>query len=246
MITETSARIRKQQSLEQGIRAEYLLSSEFQVVAQTLTGLSDPTFYEMKAPFFFGPKSMCAGTICPRDLKKGSSFVDSLPKCHRGRATHFLSWTWAYKYSLVRSALSRWIITDDLTDTPIDLFMCFFVNNQYRILSSTADSYGSDDLDTVFEGNLRRIGNVVALLDSFDEPYYLTRIWTIFEQFTAVRLGITVRVIMPEDSREQLIEQFERGRDGILRVKASLSKVDSKSAKAMIAQDEVKVKQAIE
>ena len=54
-------------------------------------------------------------------------------------------------------------------------------------------SAGSDDLETVFEGNLRRIGRMVAILDTWDRPLYLSRIWTVYEQFVASTLQIQAR-----------------------------------------------------
>ena len=52
---------------------------------------------------------------------------------------------------------------------------------------------GSSDLDTVFENNLRRIGRMVAILDTWEQPVYLTRIWTVYEQFVASTLEIEAR-----------------------------------------------------
>merc|ERR1711939_1252311 len=99
--------------------------------------------------------------------------------------------------------------------------MCFFTNNQYRILVEGATS-GSTNLEVVFERNLLRIGRMVALLDHWEDPVYLKRIWTIFEQFTAVKVGIQVDMIFPPESRVALIEQIYRGEDGIRRVKGCL------------------------
>ena len=54
-------------------------------------------------------------------------------------------------------------------------------------------STGSDNLETVFKGNLRRIGRMVAVLDTWDRPLYLSRIWTVYEQFVASTLQIQAR-----------------------------------------------------
>ena len=48
-------------------------------------------------------------------------------------------------------------------------FMCFFVNNQHRIIVEESVA-GSDNLEEVFESNLRRIGRMVAILDTWEEP----------------------------------------------------------------------------
>ena len=72
---------------------------------------------------------------------------------------------------------------------PCYFFMCFFVNNQYRILIEESSS-GSDNLEEVFETNLKRIGKMVAILDTWDQPVYLTRVWTVYEQFVASTIQI--------------------------------------------------------
>lgn len=93
----------------------------------------------------------------------------------------------------------------------------------------------------VFESNLLRIGRMVALLDDWDAPQYLTRIWTIFEQFTAIKLNIPVQMIMPADSNASLNVQINRGEAGIIAIKKSLSSIDSAKAEASRPSDREKV-----
>ena len=69
--------------------------------------------------------------------------------------------------------------------------MCFFANNQYRIIVEGSKA-GSDNLEDVFEKNLKRIGRMVAILDTWDQPVYLSRVWTVYEQFVASTLQIQV------------------------------------------------------
>ena len=83
--------------------------------------------------------------------------------------------------------------------TPRFFFMCFFVNNQHRILLEKCTT-GSADLESIFECNLKRIGRVVAVLDTWNQPLYLGRVWTMYEQFVASTLQIPVCFVMPEDS----------------------------------------------
>ena len=75
---------------------------------------------------------------------------------------------------------------------PCYFYVCFFVNNQFRILLEQTAA-GSDNLEAVFKDNLKRIGKMVAILDTWDRPVYLTRIWTVFEQFVASTIQIEAR-----------------------------------------------------
>ena len=51
---------------------------------------------------------------------------------------------------------------------------------------------------------------MIAVLDSLLDPVYITRVWTIFEQFTAQELGITVHIVMPPEQEAELERAVER------------------------------------
>jgi len=222
----------------------YLLSSEFLALAQDRSGKEDPTFYDLKDAFFFGGRALGAACLCPRDGKPGCALVDTISHKHRGRCTHFLSWTWGYKLSIIRDALGHWhdVSGEDCAEE-VFLFMCFFVNNQYRILHG--EKTGAEDLEEVFEKNLARIGKVLALLDTWDNPRYLTRIWTIFEQVISIKLNVPVTMVLPREASQGLLDEIEQGKEGIMRVKNSLTRVDSASAEAFAPEDEAAVKNLI-
>jgi len=99
-----------------------------------------------------------------------------------GRATHFLSWVWSYKVKLFQATLQAWLESDPTRDPDeIFLWICFFCNNQYRLEETNAD-----DLETVFKGRLSELrdsgGSMIAMLDTWRQPVYLTRIWCVYEQ----------------------------------------------------------------
>ncbi|CAE7733160.1 unnamed protein product [Symbiodinium pilosum] len=101
-----------------------------------------------------------------------------------------------YRLEELRSALEMFESTI-IESHQVFFYMCFFVNNQFRILVDQA-AVGSQDLESTFRYNLTRTGRVVAVLDTWNEPVYLTRIWTVFEQFAACTLQIPVTFVMPE------------------------------------------------
>jgi len=153
-----------------------------------------------------------------------------------------MSWTWKYSLQQVRSALETF--QENLVG-PCYFFMCFFANNQYRILVEESSS-GSDHLEEVFQTNLKRIGRMVAMLDTWDQPTYLTRVWTVYEQFVASTIQIEVEFIMPKKASDRMQRQIAQGPDGIDEVIKSLSQVDSKQARAWKMEDEIKVKSLIQ
>jgi hypothetical protein len=60
-----------------------------------------------------------------------------------------------------------------------------------------------------------------------------------------MRLGIEVEIALPWEPRAALIAEFERGKEGITRVRDAMSMVDSSSARASDQADELKVKSKI-
>ena len=86
---------------------------------------------------------------------------------------------------------------------------------------------------------------MVAVLDTWKEPVYLSRVWTIFEQFVASKLQITVAFVMPESSTVSVREQISLGDVGIKEITESVSRVDSARAEARKQEDEINVKTLI-
>ena len=78
--------------------------------------------------------------------------------------------------------------------------MDFFVNNQFRIMVEGCATSGSSDVQQVLETTLQRIGQLVAVLDTWNEPIYLRRVWTVYELFVACSLQVPVTFVMPEEA----------------------------------------------
>ena len=239
------AGMRAQQSERAGVSMRYLLSEDFAELAAARTRKADPTFTDMKA-FWLGDDPIGRNVICPRDGRPGCAMVDWIPRADRKQQTHFMSWTWQYTLTQVRSALNMYCASaKPAAAGAVFFFMCFFVNNQFRIVVEKSTA-GSDNLESVFGDNLKRIGQMVAILDTLEQPVYLKRVWTVYEQFVASTLEIPVAFIMPESSAVSARKQIFRGEVGINEITDSVSRVDSAAAKAWDPKDEQKVKALIQ
>lgn len=233
-----------------GVSVDYVLSKEFEDLAISRTKgkckvENDPTFIEMSELFWMNTKTAIGfSKKCPVDGQNGCALLDHINPKYRGTCTHFLSWTWHYRLSTVTDALTKWVSESGLRAEDVFLYMCFFCNNQYRIYSEEAA--GGNDLEKLFESRLTAIGKVVALLDTWDAPQYLTRVWTIYEQYTAARLDVEMKFILPKDASRSLVEAFEEGKKGILKVRTSVTNVKVESAKATFPADEEKIKALIQ
>ena len=245
-IEKRLAKMRALQSCRAGVGLRYLLSDAFLHQARQRTGLDNPTFLDMKTAFWLAEDPIGRDIPCPRDGRPGCALVDWISRKDRREQTHFMSWTWKYSVMQVRSALETFQAAEASASAKdaVFFYMCFFVNNQYRIIVEELAA-GSDNLENVFEDNLRRIGRMVAILDTYDEPVYLSRIWTVYEQFIASKLEIPVIFVMPETSASLLQQQISRGDAGIREVMTSVSRVDSEGAEAWKEEDAQKVKSMI-
>ena len=160
------------QSLIAGVSIRYLLSESFSHLAKQRTGLANPTFNDMKSAFWLCDDPIGHDIRCPRDGRMGCALVDWIPRLDRREQSHFLSWTWQYSLSDLQSALTSFGGSEAHAQCDIFFYVCFFVNNQFRIILESSQA-GSEDLETVFESNLKRVGQVVAVLDTWDRPRYL-------------------------------------------------------------------------
>ena len=120
----------------------------------------------------------------------------------------------------------------------------FFVNNQFRLIVDGTPA-GSDNLEHVFEENLLRSRRVVAILDTWHQPTYLRRVWTIYEQYVACTLEVEVTFVMPYEATRSLSEKLSLGDVGIAEVTRSLCEVNVAAAEAFDPRDERKVKDTI-
>ncbi|CAE7262880.1 unnamed protein product [Symbiodinium sp. CCMP2456] len=243
-VFEKMANIRAAQSLRSGVSLRYLLSSDFARLASDRTGERNPTFNRMKETFWLQGDPIGQSIICPRDGRLGCALVDWLPRADRREQTHYLSWTWMYTLDKLRSALEMFA-SSCMESHLVFFYMCFFVNNQFRIIRDGSVS-GSQDLEHTFRQNLTRTGHVVAVLDTWHEPIYLTRIWTVYEQFVACTLQVPVTFVMPQASMASLQLKILQGEVGLKEVTDSVCNVNSAMAEAWDSRDEAKVKATIQ
>lgn len=127
------------------------------------------------------------------------------------KATHFLSWSWSYNVSTMTSGLSRWSRERGIDVDRIFVWICFFVNNQYRILVE-GENTGTRDLSATFATRLQGCGRVLVLLDTFKDPIYMKRVWCVFETYHATRLSVPLELCLPEKAYELLRQDLRSGR----------------------------------
>jgi len=196
-----------------------------QFVPRNARGNYDPNFYQIKEIMAGCPVKWCdhapgecpgqnalgKGVKCPRDLELDCSIADFFyhkqatketdtkkGKC-AGRATRFLSWTWAYKVSTLQKGIEAWRKSSDQIKTMNEFFwICFFCNNQFR---------PNITLDT-FKERVMSIGHVIAILDTWKNPEYLKRKWCIYEVFEEQKL-YEEKKEENHNARDAAIQEFD-------------------------------------
>mmetsp|Transcript_51439 Transcript_51439/g.135734 ORF Transcript_51439/g.135734 Transcript_51439/m.135734 type:complete len:208 (+) Transcript_51439:1298-1921(+) len=151
---------------------------------------------------------------------------------HVKDATMFLSWTWRYKVREFLQALKNYCIDQELEMADCYVWVCFFCNNQFQWLSGEPH----DGVET-FGETVKQIGNVVCVLDTFKavESLYFSRLWTVFEVFTACAAGVRIDFCLMGDSEDELM-------DTTLRMLTKSVIIDVMNAQASDKRDELKIK----
>ena len=72
------------------------------------------------------------------------------------------------------------------------------------------------------------------MFEPWNDPTYLTRIWCIYEIYTAQDIGCPVTIIMPQREKEVLVDELL---DGLDRLYDALSKTKIQNAKAKYEDD---------
>jgi len=140
------------------------------------------------------------------------------------------------------SALLGWATANAADTSQTFFWICFFCNNQRKFLlsSSVADSLSLGD---VFGERLQRIGCLVVVLDTYDGPFYTTRIWCIFEVYTANTQNIQIDVTLPEDCQKGFYRSLQQGE--FSRLSSALTAIDTENAEASFQADADAIKNLI-
>eukprot|EP00038_Savillea_parva_P006120 m.161761 g.161761 ORF g.161761 m.161761 type:complete len:2425 (-) comp12114_c0_seq1:110-7384(-) len=141
----------------------------------------------------FVVKPTTRNIVCPRDGEMGSSYVDSLDHVDDvGTAIALLSYTWSYKVVDVVQALSRWSASHGIDARQAYIWICSLCLNQHRIVKALSP----EELASEFGPRVVAIGQLLPMLDPWQQPIYMTRAWCLFELYTAIQKQIKITIIL--------------------------------------------------
>lgn len=183
---------------------------------------------------------------CPRDGRPGCAYVDLLSTSPggAGRATFMLSYTWDYAVSDVCDTLSAYCQQHRLDTSTSYMWICCLCINQHRVQEARArgESVPCDKLTTEFGSRLRSIRHMLALMEPWQRPKSLRRVWCIFELHMALELGDTCKleILMPPRDAAVFMASIYNG-CGLGEVWKAFSDVRVEHAESSMPQDKTHI-----
>lgn len=238
----TRIRRSREESMVLGVSVAFLAGEFLEEIERLFGEGADPDYNEVNKCMLFGPTGRGCGYLCPRDGLPGCSYVDALDPCHVGQATVMLSWCWRYSVRKVVSAVVRWCERAGRDPARTFIWQCAVCCNQYRVEDKKArgESEPFEVFEEVFKNRVETTMHVIALLDPWDEPIYITRIWCIFELWTAVNTeGCRIEVVLPED--EELRFKDALRNEGMLVMWKALDNLKIQNAQATVEADRINI-----
>merc|ERR1712066_1080280 len=102
---------------------------------------------------------------------------------------HMLSYTWQYKVEDIVSVLEQFCRDKTMHEERVVVWICCFCINQHRIkqVQDHGEQVKFEDFKRLFAERVSGIGNIIAMMEPWDDPKYVHRVWCNFELFTAVQ-----------------------------------------------------------
>ncbi|CAB9520254.1 Kinesin light chain [Seminavis robusta] len=187
--------------------------------------------------------------VCPIDGKMGAAYVHCLQgEDHVGKATHMLSYSWNYTIGDIVNTLTDFCLQNNLNPKRTYIWMCCLCVNQHRVVeNSTQQKSGmiaptKMDFFAIFGERVKKIGHLLAMMAPWKAPIYITRVWCIFEIFTAHRMGgCKVDIVMPPKEKQSLEQDVVDNEGGINTLYETLGNTKVENANASVESDRLSI-----
>mmetsp|Transcript_6778 Transcript_6778/g.8574 ORF Transcript_6778/g.8574 Transcript_6778/m.8574 type:complete len:595 (-) Transcript_6778:1119-2903(-) len=207
----------------------------------------------------------------PNDGKIGSSYVDSLDENdvdHVGIANLMLSYTWGYKIGDIVDTLVDYCNSKHYDTKRTYVWLCCLCVNQHRVVETSESESGVknnntrmnhsfrkgqksdknlvDDRndETIQENFLNRIegvNEVVSMVYPWNKPMSLSRIWCLFELFTAYNEKCEISIVMPPSERIKMIKELSSNESCFDDLLETLNGSNIQNAEASYEMDKIRI-----
>jgi len=180
-----------------------------------------------------------AAIKCPRDGTMGAAYIDCLEgEDNVGPANRMLSYAWGYTIGDIIDSLEEYCTVNSIDPKRTYIWICCLCNNQHRV----GENVAFDVFQTIFRDIVVGVGHVLALMAPWEKPLYLTRVWCVFEVYTANTTdACEVEIIMPPRETKVMLEDV-RHCNNLARV---LGAADIGTAEATMEADKKRIMELI-
>jgi len=191
----------------------------------------------------------------PMDGKTGCSYVDCLSgEDNVGPANVMISYSWAYCIGDIIDTLVDFCKIKNKEPKRTYVWICCLCVNQHRVVESSKfskTSKGPNDLENfehfqkVFHSRVTGVDEIISMMFPWDKPVYLSRIWCIFELFTAKNENCNLFIAMPPKERIKMAESLAT-QDGYEILLKALGGTSIQNASASREEDKVNILKLVE
>ncbi|CAB9528961.1 Kinesin light chain [Seminavis robusta] len=186
-----------------------------------------------------------ANTRCPIDGRMGAAYVHCLRgEDHVGEATKMLSYSWSYTIGDIVDTLSEFCHQNNLDPKRTYVWICCLCVNQHRVVENNSKEISGMisptkvDFFAIFGDRVKKIKHLLAMMAPWKAPVALTRVWCIFEIFTAHSTdGCKVDILMPPKEKYSLEQDVINNDGGIDALYETLGNTKVENAKASVDSD---------
>lgn len=190
--------------------------------------------------------------VCPIDNHLGSAYVHALGKSKDkvGQSNFMLSYVWGYSIGDIVDALWDHCSLQELDPKRTYVWMCCLCVNQHRVVSNlrSGREVPFRTFHRLFYSRATAIGNILVMMAPWDKPIYISRVWCVFEFFTASTNGHKVTIIMPPKERKNMAALIaSKGEKAFLsRLSRTLDNTRVEGAEASYETDKMRILELIQ
>ena len=147
-----------------------------------------------------------------------------------------LSYAWGYTIGDIVDILVAHCEAEVLDPKRTYVWICCLCVNQHRVVEDrkNGEVFPFEEFQAIFYGRVTKIGHVLAMMAPWQDPTCITRIWCVFELFTASNNECEVSIAMPPRKSKYFIDGMKSGNgvDQVNKLFKTLSSINVQNAKS--------------
>lgn len=170
-----------------------------------------------------------AAVKCPIEQTLGAAYVHSITDIDDvGKADIMLIYASAYTIGDIVDTLVGYCRESKIELEKTFVWVCCLCNNQHKVIEDKKGSEAAlfDGSRKVFDGRVKKIGHVLAVMAPWHAPIYFTRASCVFDLFMASENNCNITFGMTPKARNELMDVM-RSDDGVGQINELFQALDS-------------------